>query len=280
MSTVPGFPDATSPTPETGLLWLTEGSGTTRDKKVQAGTLVTDLLGRAVNSQATAATPIAGATDLIPVSRGDTGGKASVDAVVGAGLPGAIAGFAAPYALADTDTLPLLQSATMTELPLSTLREYALIPGAVLSLADVSARNAIYAGLAQDTLAVAAPESRIALSSRAGYYALLDFLIAFQGYSANPFNATQAGIEFNLGFELTARNFPTLVPCALHKYDSGKALLSVTTCYAHVERNAGSNIADVKLVKSDGAIMIWDDVLGGASVEYGVIHLSTVLVAP
>lgn len=121
MSTVPGFPDATSPTPETGLLWLTEGSGSTRDKKVQAGTLVTDLLGRAVNSQAAAATPIVGATDLLPVARGNTGGKASVNAVVGAGFAGAIADMAGASTLVGTETLPALQGTSAKALPVSSL---------------------------------------------------------------------------------------------------------------------------------------------------------------
>lgn len=115
MSTVLGFPDATSPTPETGVLWLTEGSGSTRDKKVPAGTLMEDLLGRAVNGQAAAASPIVGATDLLPVARGNTGGKASVDAVVAAGLAGGIASLAAPTFIDPTDTLVILQSGVAKE---------------------------------------------------------------------------------------------------------------------------------------------------------------------
>ena len=111
MSTVPGFPDATSPTPATGLLWLTEGSGSTRDKKVPAGTLMKDLLGRAVNEQAAAASPIAGATDLLPVARGNTGGKASVDAVVGAGLPGSVEALATAAALVGTEYVPVRTAA-------------------------------------------------------------------------------------------------------------------------------------------------------------------------
>ncbi len=114
MSTVPGFPDATSPTPATGLLWLTEGSGSTRDKKVEAGTLVTDLLGTAVNAQPAAATPIVPASDLLPVARGDVGGKASVNAVVEAGfagaLPGAVGALAVATALTGTETLPVVQT--------------------------------------------------------------------------------------------------------------------------------------------------------------------------
>lgn len=114
MSTVLGFSAATVPTPETSVLWTTEGSGSTRDKQVQAGTLVTDLLGRAVNSQAAAAAPIAGATDLLPVVRGNTGGKASVDAVVEAGfpgaLPGAVGGLSTASALTGAETFPVVQT--------------------------------------------------------------------------------------------------------------------------------------------------------------------------
>ena len=114
MSTVPGFPAATSPTPATGLLWLTEGSGSTRDKKVEAGTLVTDLLGTAVNAQAAAASPIVPATDLLPVVRGDVGGKASVDAVIAAGLPGALPTATAAMSTASTltgaETFPVVQT--------------------------------------------------------------------------------------------------------------------------------------------------------------------------
>ena len=69
MSTVLGFPDATSPTPETGLLWLTEGSGSTRDKKVPSGTLVTDLFPTSLVSATvamSAASALSG-TETLPI---------------------------------------------------------------------------------------------------------------------------------------------------------------------------------------------------------------------
>lgn len=141
MSTVPGFPDATSPTPETGLLWLTEGSGSTRDKKVQAGTLVTDLLGRAVNSQAAAATPIVGGTDLIPVARGNTGGKASVDAVVAAGIPGGTTLLDSASVLDRTEVFPIVQGGAGRKLSMGALALTTDVPTAV----DIAKRMSTYA---------------------------------------------------------------------------------------------------------------------------------------
>jgi hypothetical protein len=141
MSTVPGFPDATSPTPETGLLWLTEGSGSTRDKKVQAGTLVTDLLGRAVNSQAAAAAPIVGATDLLPVARGNTGGKASVDEVVAAGIPGGTTLLDSASVLDRTETFPIVQGGAGRKLSMGALALAADVPTAV----DIAKRMSTYA---------------------------------------------------------------------------------------------------------------------------------------
>lgn len=85
MSTVLGFPDATSPTPETGVLWFTEGSGTTRDKKIAAGTLVRDLLGVAIVGQPPPTETLDG-TETLPIVQAGVGRETTLlsaaDAVV------------------------------------------------------------------------------------------------------------------------------------------------------------------------------------------------------
>lgn len=231
MSTVPGFPDATSPTPETGLLWLTEGSGSTRDKKVTALDLVADI------------------------------------------LPGAIGTGTAPSALVGTETIPLVQT-SLREAPLSAIREYMLPGYTAVDLEDVLTSNAIYTGLATADLTVAAPESEMFQVSRDGHYAFVDYLLAFQKYSANPFNANQVSVDMLHGNDFAARNFPLLVPCSMYKADSGKALLSLTACYAELGPTY------LRFWKTDGTTLLWSDALGGASVEYAVFHVTASVIGP
>lgn len=231
MSTVPGFPNATSPTPHTGLLWLTEGSGAARDKKVTALDLVADI------------------------------------------LPGAIGTGAAPDTLVGTETVPLVQT-TLREAPLSAIREYMLPGYTEVDLEDVLTSNAIYAGLAASDLTVAAPKSQMFQVFLDGHYTFVDYLLAFQKYSTNPFNAYQVSVDMVHGNAFAARNFPLLVPCSMYKADSGNALLSLTDCYAEL------GPAYLRFWKTDGAALLWSDALGGASVEYAVFRVASSVIGP
>lgn len=88
MSTVPGFPDATSPTPESVLLWATEGSGASRDKKVTALNLVKDMIPGAMAPAVTnlsAASTLTG-TELLPVVQTTTK-KVTVKDLLAEGIP-------------------------------------------------------------------------------------------------------------------------------------------------------------------------------------------------
>jgi hypothetical protein len=85
MSTVPGFPDATVPTPETALLWATEGSGVGRDKKVTALNLVKDMFPGSIASGSAPSIPLDG-TETVPMLQGAAFREATVGNVFSGGF--------------------------------------------------------------------------------------------------------------------------------------------------------------------------------------------------
>lgn len=119
MATVLEYPTLAAAEP-LDILYAIRGTGDDRDSKIPVGQVAKDLLGYSIGGQAAAATPIAPATDMIPVARGTAGGKASVDAIVQAGfaaaLPGAVAALSTASTLTGTETLPVVQTTAKSAL--------------------------------------------------------------------------------------------------------------------------------------------------------------------
>lgn len=149
MPTLLGLPVASSPG-ATDKLWLTQGTGTDRDKQVEAGNLI-------------------------------AGSMASV-----------VAGFSAPSALTGAETVPLLQSAAMKEMPISSVvRVYNLDP-TLITL--VKYNNGSDATL--DAMKVGTPTVRVAYSPGARAI-FVDVLMTLDGRSASSSNANPITVDMN-----------------------------------------------------------------------------------
>ena len=147
MPSLLSLPVASSPG-ATDKLWLTQGTGTGRDKQVEAGAL------------------IAGA------------------------LPAVVAGFSAPSALTGAETVPLLQSAAMKEMPISdVVRAYNLDP-TLITLAKYN--NGADATL--DAMKVGTPTVRVAYSPGARAI-FVDVLMTLSGRSASASNANAITVD-------------------------------------------------------------------------------------